>query len=150
MHRSRSKSRILRRSTNRRNSSHVLRCQERRTHRHATVEQTCTFGGTELGGIGLTARVGFVAGKFWWLPSFAGGVCQGWLESVSCMDGHLVQWQNCSYLQSTFEPESGLAHAQKAIAKYQRKLLTRALALSLAPLRSRSLARRCTCPFQSR
>ena len=34
---------------------------------------------------------------------------------------YLVQWQNCSYLQSTFEPESGLAHAQKAIAKYQRK-----------------------------
>ena len=42
-----------------------------------------------IGGIGPTARVGFVAGEFWWLPSFAGGVCQGRLEFVSCLDGHL-------------------------------------------------------------
>ena len=34
---------------------------------------------------------------------------------------YLVQWHTCSYLQSTFEPEAGLSHAQKAIAKYQRK-----------------------------
>ena len=27
---------------------------------------------------------------FWWPPSFAGGVCQGRLESVSCLDGHLL------------------------------------------------------------
>ena len=42
-----------------------------------------------IGGIGPKARVGFVAGEFWWLPSFAGGVCQGRLEFVSCLDGHL-------------------------------------------------------------
>ena len=30
-----------------------------------------------------------MAGEFWWLPSFAGGVCQGRLEFVSCLDGHL-------------------------------------------------------------
>ena len=50
---------------------------------------TCTFGGTELGGTSLTARVGSVAGKFRWLPSFAGGICLRRLESVSCLDGHL-------------------------------------------------------------
>ena len=42
-----------------------------------------------MGRIGPAARVGFVAGEFWWLPSFAGGVCHGRLESVSCLDGHL-------------------------------------------------------------
>ena len=51
---------------------------------------TCTSGGTELGGTSLTARVGSVAGKFRWLPSFAGGICLGRLESVSCLDGHLL------------------------------------------------------------
>ena len=38
-------------------------------------------------------HVGFVAalaGEFWWLPSFAGGACQGRLVSVSCLGGHLL------------------------------------------------------------
>ena len=33
----------------------------------------------------------------------------------------LIQWANCSYLQSTWEPESGLAHAQRHLAKYRAK-----------------------------
>ena len=35
---------------------------------------------------------------------------------------YLVQWANCSYLQSTWEPESGLASAQAALAAYAQKV----------------------------
>eukprot|EP01046_Picozoa_sp_COSAG06_P035536 COSAG06_NODE_3828_length_4861_cov_4.239605_4_plen_195_part_00 len=34
---------------------------------------------------------------------------------------YLVQWENCSYLQSTWEPEEGLAHAQRHLTAYQKK-----------------------------
>jgi hypothetical protein len=34
---------------------------------------------------------------------------------------YLVQWENCSYLQSTWEPEDGLAHAQRHLTAYQKK-----------------------------
>ena len=30
-------------------------------------------------------------------------------------------WENCAYLQSTFEPESNLAYAQQAVGAYHRK-----------------------------
>ena len=33
----------------------------------------------------------------------------------------LVQWVGCSYLQSTWEPESGLAHAQRCLTAYMAK-----------------------------
>jgi len=33
----------------------------------------------------------------------------------------LVQWADCSYLQCTWEPESGLAHAQRHLAAYMAK-----------------------------
>ena len=32
-----------------------------------------------------------------------------------------MQWEGCSYLQSTFEPEESLAHAQTKLAQYHRK-----------------------------
>ena len=34
---------------------------------------------------------------------------------------YLVQWANCSYLQSTWEPEMGLASAQAALVAYAKK-----------------------------
>ena len=34
---------------------------------------------------------------------------------------YLVQWKGCSYLQSTWEPESSLSSAQTALARYARK-----------------------------
>ena len=34
---------------------------------------------------------------------------------------YLVQWEGCSYLQSTYEPESNLIHAQSKLAEYQQK-----------------------------
>ena len=34
---------------------------------------------------------------------------------------YLVQWEHCSYLQSTWEPESGLVHAQRHLAAYKKK-----------------------------
>ena len=34
---------------------------------------------------------------------------------------YLVQWEGCSYLQSTYEPEEALAHAQRKLAQYQAK-----------------------------
>ena len=33
----------------------------------------------------------------------------------------LVQWAGCSYLQSTWEPESCLAHAQRCLTAYMAK-----------------------------
>ena len=33
----------------------------------------------------------------------------------------LVQWMGCSYLQSTWEPEAGLAHAQRHLSAYRDK-----------------------------
>ena len=33
----------------------------------------------------------------------------------------LVQWVGCSYLQSTWEPESGLVHAQRHLCAYRDK-----------------------------
>ena len=32
-----------------------------------------------------------------------------------------MDWENCSYLQSTWEPEDGLAHAQRHLTAYQKK-----------------------------
>ena len=34
---------------------------------------------------------------------------------------YLVQWEGCSYLQSTYEPESSLSHAQTKLSQYHRK-----------------------------
>ena len=34
---------------------------------------------------------------------------------------YLVQWEGCSYLQSTYEPEEALPHAQRKLAQYQTK-----------------------------
>ena len=34
---------------------------------------------------------------------------------------YLVQWENCSYLQSTWEPEAGLVSAQRILTAYNRK-----------------------------
>ena len=34
---------------------------------------------------------------------------------------YLVQWEGCSYLQSTYEPESNLTHAQAKLTTYQNK-----------------------------
>ena len=34
---------------------------------------------------------------------------------------YLVQWRHCSYLQSTWEPESNLTSAQTAINAYMSK-----------------------------
>ena len=34
---------------------------------------------------------------------------------------YLVQWENCSYLQSTYESEASLAHAQRALTEYYAK-----------------------------
>ena len=34
---------------------------------------------------------------------------------------YLIQWKNCSYLQSTWKPEHGLASAQQALQAYLRK-----------------------------
>ena len=34
---------------------------------------------------------------------------------------YLVQWEGCSYLQSTYEPESNLAFAQSKLSAYQNK-----------------------------
>eukprot|EP01043_Picozoa_sp_COSAG02_P004179 COSAG02_NODE_107_length_36312_cov_45.037942_28_plen_87_part_00 len=45
----------------------------------------------------------------------------GGADSVSGSGSGLVQWENCSYLQSTFEPESNLAYAQQAVGAYHRK-----------------------------
>ena len=33
----------------------------------------------------------------------------------------LVQWEGCSYLQSTWEPEAGLAGAQRHLTAYAKK-----------------------------
>jgi hypothetical protein len=33
----------------------------------------------------------------------------------------LVQWTGCSYLQSTWEPEAGLVHAQRHLSAYRNK-----------------------------
>ena len=32
-----------------------------------------------------------------------------------------MQWENCSYLQSTWEPEAELASAQRLLAAYNKK-----------------------------
>ena len=32
-----------------------------------------------------------------------------------------MQWENCSYLQSTWEPEAGLASAQRVLTAYNKK-----------------------------
>jgi hypothetical protein len=34
---------------------------------------------------------------------------------------YLVQWESCSYLQSTWEPESGLMQAQRQLSQYSAK-----------------------------
>ena len=34
---------------------------------------------------------------------------------------YLVQWEGCSYLQSTYEPESSLSHAQTKLSQYHSK-----------------------------
>ena len=34
---------------------------------------------------------------------------------------YLVQWENCSYLQSTWEPESELTSAQRHLVAYNKK-----------------------------
>ena len=34
---------------------------------------------------------------------------------------YLVQWENCSYLQSTWEPDTGLAFAQRHLTAYHKK-----------------------------
>ena len=51
------------------------------------VDASNRFGRTVLTSLEVVvARVGSVAGKFRWLPSFAGGICLGRPESVSCLD----------------------------------------------------------------
>ena len=42
-----------------------------------------------------------MAGKFRWLPSFAGGICLGRLEYVSCLDGHLLTFSITHRVKTT-------------------------------------------------
>jgi len=42
-------------------------------------------------------------------------------RSVRGQTEYLVQWEGCSYLQSTYEPESSLSHAQTKLTQYHQK-----------------------------